>query len=102
MVETAVCQTGWGKRGAWPRDADGRERSADPQSGQGEICFQIQVTNLTLPPTGSHIHAGGRCSWSVIVDLAASYDANGYASGCVTGLEKATIKAILSILRIIM
>jgi len=79
-----------------PGDADGTGRVLlTLNQGQGEICFQIQVTNLTLPPTGSHIHAGAAgVAGAVVVDLAATFDANGYALGCVTGLEKATIKAI--------
>jgi len=63
--------------------------------GQGEICFQIQLVNVTLPPTFTRIYAGAAgVAGTLVVDLAATYDVNGYTSGCVTGQPKSVIKDI--------
>src|SRR5450432_622314 len=66
-----------------------------PQTGLGQICVQITTTNLTLPATMAHIHAGpAGIAGPVVVPLAVP-DASGKASGCTSGVDPSLIKAIL-------
>jgi len=59
------------------------------------ICFQIQVTGIKLPATGAHIHNGpAGIAGPVIVPLAAP-DASGKSQGCVSGINRSFIKALL-------
>ena len=61
--------------------------------GQGEICFEISVSDITLPASAAHIHvAPSTAPGPVVVPLAAP-DANGFASGCVS-VDPDLIKAI--------
>lgn len=60
--------------------------------GQGEVCFEIEVTDIT-PATAAHIHAApAGVAGPVVVPLAPP-DATGVSSGCVDA-DKALIKAI--------
>jgi hypothetical protein len=52
--------------------------------GQGEVCFDITVSNITLPATGAHIHeAPAGVAGPIVIPLAAP-DATGHSSGCVS------------------
>jgi hypothetical protein len=53
------------------------------RAGQGEICFQLGVQNITLPAAAAHIHEGtAGVAGPVVVTLTAP-DATGMSSGCV-------------------
>ena len=73
-------------------DGEGSARVTLNQ-GQGEVCFEINVSGITLPATAAHIHVGAAgVNGPIVVGLAAP-DASGFASGCVSA-DKALIKAI--------
>jgi hypothetical protein len=61
--------------------------------GLGEVCWEIEVTRITLPATGAHIHiAPVTDSGPIVVHLTAP-DATGTSSGCTT-VDRALAKAI--------
>jgi len=61
--------------------------------GRGQICFWIDVENITLPATAAHIHGGAAgVAGDVVVALAAPNE-DGEAIGCVDA-ERSLIKAI--------
>jgi hypothetical protein len=52
--------------------------------GQGEICYELTVTDITLPAIGAHIHVGAAGTAppnNVVVPLTAP-DASRVSSGC--------------------
>ena len=52
--------------------------------GAGEVCFEIVVSNITLPAMGAHIHEGP-VGVAGPVDVALTPpDASGMSSGCVS------------------
>ena len=52
--------------------------------GQEEVCFELAVTNITLPTTGAHIHeAPATTSGPIVVHLLAP-GASGTSAGCVS------------------
>lgn len=61
--------------------------------GQEEICFDITVSDITLPAIGAHIHAGSASVAGPIVVPLSPPDANGFSSGCVSA-DSDLIKAI--------
>jgi hypothetical protein len=62
--------------------------------GQGEVCFQITVIDITLPATAAHIHRGTiDVAGPVVVGLAPP-DASGVSIGCIFGVDAALIKEI--------
>lgn len=64
--------------------------------GQGEVCWDVSVSNVTLPATASHIHkevVGVR--GPVVVGLTAP-DASGHSSGCATGVDRDLLRDILT------
>jgi CHRD domain len=67
-----------------PGDPDGAgSATIRLRAGQGEICFQLAVQNITLPAAAAHIHEGAAgVSGPVVVTLTAP-DAAGMSSGCV-------------------
>jgi len=82
-----------------PGDPDGTGTATltitRPETGPGEICFQIETTNLTLPAAAAHIHAGpAGIAGPVVVPLGAP-DASGKSSGCVSGVDRSLIKTLL-------
>jgi hypothetical protein len=63
-------------------------------SGQGEVCWDITVSNLTSPVILDHIHAGAvGVNGPIVVDF--NFPANGL-SGCVDGVDRALVKDIRS------
>lgn len=62
--------------------------------GQGEVCWEINVSGITLPATAAHIHvAPVGVPGPVVVPLSAP-DASGFASGC-RNAARDLVKAIL-------
>jgi hypothetical protein len=61
--------------------------------GQGEICFELRVSGITLPAAAAHIHVGASTTTGPVVVGLAAPDANGFSSGCVSA-DKELIKAI--------
>lgn len=78
-----------------PGDPDGSgAASLTLNEGQGEVCFEISVSDIILPATGAHIHeAPAGVAGGIVVFLTAP-DASGSASGCATGVDRDLIKAI--------
>lgn len=78
-----------------PGDADGTGTARlTLNQGQREICFRISVENITLPAIAAHIHPGAAGTANPpIVGLTAP-GADGMASGCVEGVDRALIKDI--------
>jgi hypothetical protein len=59
----------------------------------GEVCFNLSVSGITLPATAAHIHVGtADVAGPVVIGLAGP-DASGNAKGCVSA-DPALIKAI--------
>lgn len=61
--------------------------------GQGEICYELQVSGITLPASAAHIHVGPADRPGPVVVPLAAPDADGFASGCVS-VDPDLIKAI--------
>lgn len=62
--------------------------------GQGEVCFELSVSNIGLPATGAHIHVGtADVAGPVVVPLIAP-DESGTSSGCVSA-DRDLILAII-------
>jgi hypothetical protein len=51
--------------------------------GQEEVCFDLAVSNITLPATGAHIHRGTATQFGGIVVHLAAPGTSGTSSGCV-------------------
>ncbi len=61
--------------------------------GQNEVCWHIQVEDITLPARAAHIHSGAAgVPGGVVVGLSAP-DADGVAMGC-TSADSDLIKGI--------
>ena len=50
--------------------------------GQGEVCHELSVEDITLPATGAHIHEGVAGENGPVVVPLEPPDANGVSSGC--------------------
>jgi hypothetical protein len=61
--------------------------------GQGEICFEITVSGITLPAAAAHIHVAPVTSPGPIVVPLSAPNASGVSSGCVN-VDRDLIKAI--------
>ena len=67
-----------------PGDPDGSGTAAIRlRVGQGQICFKLTVSAITLPATGAHIHAAPAGQAGDIVVTLQPPDATGSSSGCV-------------------
>lgn len=78
-----------------PGDPDGRGTATIRLNpGQEEVCFEITVSNITLPATGAHIHVGTATESGPVVVGLTPPDATGSSSGCVSA-DRALIKAII-------
>ena len=51
--------------------------------GQGQVCFDISVENITLPATAAHIHEAPAGSPGPVVVPLTAPDESGSSSGCV-------------------
>ena len=78
-----------------PGDPDGSGNAhITLNQGQGEVCYKLEVANITLPAIGAHIHeAPEGVAGPVIIPLTAP-DVNGVSEGCVDNLEKDFVKEI--------
>ena len=77
-----------------PGDPDGSgNATVRLGASASEVCFDIQVSGITLPAAAAHIHRGARgVAGPIVVPLTAP-DANGTASGC-TNADAAILAAI--------
>lgn len=65
------------------------------QAGEGRLCFQLAVTNVTLPTAGAHVHSGAAGIAGPVVVPLTPPDASGTSVGCVT-VDRALVAAILA------
>jgi hypothetical protein len=78
-----------------PGDPDGSGTATITLNpGQGEVCWEIHVSNITLPATGAHIHVGTATESGPVVVGLVPPDATGHSSGCTTA-DRDLIKAII-------
>ena len=80
-----------------PGDPDGRgEAIIAVIPAQNEICFILVADHITLPAIAAHIHQGqGGVAGPVVVTLTPP-GATGTSAGCIGGLSKALLTAILA------
>jgi hypothetical protein len=78
-----------------PGDPDGTGTALITlNQGQGTVCFELSVENITLPATAAHIHiAPAGAPGPIVVPLAAPGE-DGTSSGCIEGVDQDLIKAI--------
>lgn len=77
-----------------PGDPDGSGTARFTlNQGQGEICFWLSVTNISLPATGAHIHRAPAGSPGPVVVPLTAPGTTGASSGCVA-VDKALVKEI--------
>jgi hypothetical protein len=79
-----------------PGDPDGTGTATITLNhGQGQVCWDIHVSNITLPATLAHIHVINPATGfgPPVVDLTAP-DATGHSSGC-TSADRELIKNII-------
>jgi hypothetical protein len=62
--------------------------------GQGEVCWEITVSGITLPTTGAHIHVGTATEFGPVVVGLIPPGVSGSSSGC-TSADRDLIKAII-------
>jgi hypothetical protein len=62
--------------------------------GQEEVCWEITVSNITLPATGAHIHVGTATEFGPVVVGLIPPGVSGSSSGC-TSADRDLIKAII-------
>jgi hypothetical protein len=65
------------------------------RSGQGQLCFTLEVQNLSGPAAASHIHRGRAGEAGPIVVPLRTPGANGESRGCVT-VARALVSQILA------
>ena len=77
-----------------PGDSDGSGSAfITINRGLGEVCWEIEVTGITLPSTGAHIHVAPLADPGPIVVPLMAPDETGMSSGC-TIVDSALAKAI--------
>lgn len=81
---------------AWEGDPDGAGTALITLNhGEAEVCWDVSVSNLTLPATASHIHAAlPGIRGPIVVPLSAP-NASGLAVGCTSGVDRDLIQEIL-------
>ena len=80
----------------WTGDPDGTGTALlTINVGQGEVCWEVAVSNITLPASASHIHqADPGIRGGIVVGLVPP-GANGSSAGCVSGQDKEVLRDIL-------
>jgi Cu/Zn superoxide dismutase len=63
--------------------------------GQGQVCYQVQAQNITLPSAGMHIHRGGDDANGPIVVQMRAPGSSGSVSGC-SNASRALVAQILA------
>ena len=64
--------------------------------GKREVCWEVSVSNITLPASASHIHkAAEGIRGPIVVGLSAP-GANGTSAGCASGQDKDLLTDILT------
>lgn len=80
----------------WAGDPDGIGSALITLNhGQGEVCWELHVSNITLPATASHIHQAAPGVRGPIVLSLSAPDAAGAAAGCASGVDRDLIRDIL-------
>lgn len=80
----------------WSGDPDGTGTALiTVNRGQGEVCWETTVSNITLPATASHIHQAPVGIRGGIVVTLSPPGANGLASGCRSGVSTDLLQDIL-------
>lgn len=78
-----------------PGDPDGSgTASLTLNPGQEEVCFELSVSNITLPTTGAHIHVGTATQFGPVVVGLTPPGTSGTSSGCVSA-DRDLILAII-------
>jgi hypothetical protein len=62
--------------------------------GQGQVCWEIEVSGITLPAAAAHIHVGASTTTGPVVVGLSAPDANGVSMGCALA-SRDLIKAII-------
>lgn len=65
------------------------------RAGQGQACFTLSASRITLPATGAHIHVGGLTQAGDVVVALKPPGAAGTSSGCATA-NRTVVNAILA------
>ena len=79
-----------------PGDPDGSgSATLTLNHGHGEVCWEIHVSGITLPAAAAHIHIAPVGAPGPIVVHLSPPDANGDSTGCVSGLAREGIRAIM-------
>ena len=77
-----------------PGDPDGSGTAVITiNRGLGEVCWELEVTDITLPSIGAHIHIAPVTDPGPIVVHLTAPDATGTSAGCTT-VDSALAKAI--------
>lgn len=62
--------------------------------GQGRVCWELAVENITLPATAAHIHVGAPgAAGPVFIGLSAPVD--GHVAECKSGIDRDLLLAII-------
>jgi CHRD domain len=79
-----------------PGDPDGSgQATIRLTAGEARVCFQLSASNITLPATAAHIHAGAAGSAGGIVAPLSPPDASGVSQGCAV-ISRPLANAILT------
>jgi len=77
-----------------PGDPDGQGAAeVRAGTGDGEVCFGIEVSGVVLPAVAAHVHEAPPDDNGPVVLTLAAPDADGVVSGC-TGADPAVLAAI--------
>ena len=80
----------------WSGDPDGAGVALiSVNRGQGEICWELTVSAISLPATAAHIHRAAPDIRGPIVVPLSSPDASGVALGCASDLGDDLLREIL-------
>ena len=62
--------------------------------GTGQVCWEIQVSGITLPASAAHIHKSPSTAPGPVVIPLSAPDASGFASGCTTADREEILEII--------